>query len=300
MNAAVVGLRSVEFRVPDPEASATFYEEAWGVREVARSGRSRWFRAGGAEHHVLALHAGEHGLERINLAAENGQAVDALHERVKAAGAPIVDAPSQLDEPGGGYGFAFRDPDGREFRVSASLARHAESEVPRDRPVRLSHVVLNATQTDAATALMVGALGFRRRDQTGAMDFLGCNADHHSLAFTRFADTGLNHLAFEVASIDALMRGAGRMKTHGYRIEWGVGRHGPGANVFAYFIDPTGFVIEYTAEMQQVDDATYKVGVPEDWAYRGGNNPDAWQLADPPTERFQLASGGRAPMAAAH
>ena len=41
----------------------------------------------------------------------------------------------------------------------------------------------------------------------------------------------------------------------GFPIAWGVGRHGPGDNVFAYFIDPVGIVIEYTAEVLQVDDS---------------------------------------------
>ena len=39
------------------------------------------------------------------------------------------------------------------------------------------------------------------------------------------------------------------------QIEWGVGRHGPGNNVFAYFIGPVGIVVEYTAEVLQVDDS---------------------------------------------
>ena len=34
----------------------------------------------------------------------------------------------------------------------------------------------------------------------------------------------------------------------------GLGRHGPWANVFAYFVDPHGLAIEYTCEMEQVDE----------------------------------------------
>ena len=65
-------------------------------------------------------------------------------------------------------------------------------------------------------------------------------------------------MAYEVDNMDGLMRGAGRMKNHGFKVEWGVGRHGPGDNVFAYFVEPNGFVVEYTTEVQQVDEATYK------------------------------------------
>ncbi len=53
------------------------------------------------------------------------------------------------------------------------------------------------------------------------------------------------------------MRGAGRLKTNGFNIEWGVGRHGPGDNVFTYFVEPNGFVVEYTTEVEQIDESTY-------------------------------------------
>ena len=52
------------------------------------------------------------------------------------------------------------------------------------------------------------------------------------------------------------MRGAGRMRKAGYNVEWGLGRHGPGNNVFTYFVEPNGFVTEYTTEVDQVDEAT--------------------------------------------
>ena len=51
---------------------------------------------------------------------------------------------------------------------------------------------------------------------------------------------GLNHVAFLMPDLEAVMRGSGRMIDAGFPIAWGVGRHGPGDNVFAYFIDPVG------------------------------------------------------------
>ena len=57
------------------------------------------------------------------------------------------------------------------------------------------------------------------------------------------------------------MRGAGRMKQQGFNVEWGVGRHGPGDNIFSYFIEPNGFVTEYTAEVEQIDEANGRVTV---------------------------------------
>jgi len=77
------------------------------------------------------------------------------------------------------------------------------------------------------------------------------------------------------------------MRDHGRQVEWGLGRHGPGNNVFAYFVGPDDFVIEYTAEIQQVDDAT-PVKSPADWAYPPGHS-DLWGATAPPSERMKAA-----------
>lgn len=83
------------------------------------------------------------------------------------------------------------------------------------------------------------------------------------------------------------MRASGRMIDAGYPIAWGVGRHGPGDNVFAYFIDPVGFVIEYTAEVLQVDD-TYRVRGPDEWVWPPGRT-DQWGIAPPKADHVKAA-----------
>jgi catechol 2,3-dioxygenase len=125
------------------------------------------------------------------------------------------------------------------------------------------------------------------------MDFLGCNPDHHTVAITRAGNVSLNHTAFEVPDLDSLMRGSARIRRAGHALEWGIGRHGPGSNVFAYFCDPSELAIEYTTGIQQVDDRTYRPGGPADWHPPIAGNPDYWGFAAPPSERFERASRGR-------
>ncbi len=290
--ARVTGVRSIELRVPDVAATAAFYEAAWGLAEVAHTATARYFRASGAEHHIVVVHQGDRGLARINLATTDRAAVDALYERLRKNDTQTLGDPAALETPGGGYGFAFVDREGRTFGISADHIPHRDAAHAPDRPIKLSHIVLNSDYTDEMSDTLTGLLGFRVRDRTRMMTFLGCNTDHHTIAFARFGGATVNHVAFDVPSIDALMRGAGRMKAHDYPIQWGVGRHGPGSNVFAYFIDPNEFAIEYTAEMEQVDDAVYHVGTPEEWGRR--KSMDAWGLAEPPTARFQEVSGAAA------
>lgn len=292
--ATVTGLRSVEFGVADLERSIKFYEDVWALSLVQRDGEAVYFRASGPEHHVVVLRPrAVPGLVRANFAAPDRAAVDALFERVSKAGGKPVAQPRAIDEPGGGYGFAFNDAEGREFRVLADVEAHRDGSRAENRPYKLSHLVVNGVETDRSSGFFADALGFRLRDQTARMDFLGCNADHHSVAITRAGNVSLNHVAFEVADVDSLMRGSARVRRAGTAIEWGVGRHGPGNNVFAYFLDPSELAIEYTAEIEQVDDATYKVRKPEDWKPPIPGNPDYWGFAEVPSERFEHATSGR-------
>jgi catechol 2,3-dioxygenase len=210
--------------------------------------------------------------------------------RVEKAGGRPLDAPAALTTPGAGYGFAFRDPEGREVVVVAETRLHADGTHLNDRPYRLSHVVFNSTALDAAAKFFADALGFKVRDRTRKASFMGCNADHHCIAFTNRGNTAISHVAYELPSLDAELRGCGRLKKAGLKIEWGVGRHGTGENVFAYFVDPNNFAIEYTTEMQQVDDATYVPGTPD--TIGRPSHSDLWGFADPPTERFLHALEG--------
>jgi hypothetical protein len=50
----------------------------------------------------------------------------------------------------------------------------------------------------------------------------------------------------------------GRLKKLDVEVKWGPGRHTAGDNTFSYFTTPNGFAVEYTAELEQVDDAVWE------------------------------------------
>jgi catechol 2,3-dioxygenase-like lactoylglutathione lyase family enzyme len=220
------------------------------------------------------------------LQARHRAAIDQLHDQVARSGLPTDGAPRRLAGPGGGYGFGFRDPEGRNFALVCEVADHAGRPPERDRPTRLSHVNLNCRDNDASFAFLA-TLGFRLSDQTRQFRFLRCTADHHALVLGFNDNCLLNHIAFEMPDLDSVMRGIGRMRDHGYAVEWGPGRHGPGNNVFAYFCGPEEVPIEYTGEMQQVDDS-YRVGMPADWTWPPGRL-DHWGVTAGPSARVKQA-----------
>jgi catechol-2,3-dioxygenase len=287
------GIRSVDLAVRDLEATKAFYEAQWGLKEVARENGSIFMRATGKDHHVLAIHkAPRSALMSVNLGAKSRADVDALHAQAKALGTKVLEAPHELAKiAGGGYGFAVQSPEGQKITISAGVAEHGDHEQDASKPERLSHVVLNAAKYDEQIAFYRDVLGFRLSDTTDFMDFMRCCEDHHSVAVARAEGACLNHMAYELPNIEGLMKGAGRMKQSGFDIGWGVGRHGPGDNVFSYFIEPNGFVTEYTTGMEQVKNDEYEWHGPDYWA-TAFMRPCRWGMATTFAPGFREAMKG--------
>jgi catechol 2,3-dioxygenase-like lactoylglutathione lyase family enzyme len=291
--ARIDGLRSIELGVHDLRKSAEFYRKVWGLEDVAAQGDTIHLRGTGTDHHVLTLRERPRAaLIGVHFSAPDRAAVDALYANAKALGASLAGAPAMFEaSAGGGYGFRVSTPEGHPLCISADVKGHAETSDDRSRPTKLTHVVLNSAEVEKQTAFFVDVLGFKWSDSTFMMDFVRCCSDHHSVAFARGNGPSLNHMAYEMPNVDGLMRGAGRVRQGGYELMWGVGRHGPGNNVFSYFVEPDGFVTEYTTEVEQVDDSY--VSHDAKWWQETKFFPCRWNMAGLPSDFARKAMSGQ-------
>jgi catechol 2,3-dioxygenase len=288
----VASLRSVEIGLPDIAAAEKFYLETWGLSVAARKVSSVYLRGTGADHHLLSLHASTvPELKMVTLRATSAEALDQIAHNVALHGGVVLASRAPIDEPGGGEGVVVRDPQGRILRFVWGDEKHAAQPEHKDKPIRLAHAVLNSHDVATGLPFYENALGFKLSDRTRIMAFMRIptkpSGDHHSIALADADNDCLNHIAFVMPSLESVMRGGGRMKDAGYGIEWGPGRHGPGDNAFNYFVGPAGFVIEYTADVEQVDDSYIARG-PDDWKWPPGR-VDQWGISLPPSARLKEA-----------
>lgn len=261
----VSDIRFVNYAVTDQAAEAAFYKDVWGLEPVASSDGMAYFAAAGDdENYVVRLRqADAPRIDLIGFAANSRADVDALHDQVVNAGGKVIAPPAPRDRLGGGYGFTFFDPDGHAIEVSSDVAARQPRPIAKGEsiPKRISHIVMHAPKVAAAVAFYEKALGFKVSDWLGDfMCFLRCNSAHHRLAFLP-GPPCLNHIAYDMLSADEMMRGVGRLKKAGVNVQWGPGRHTAGNNTFSYFVTPGGNVVEYTAELEDVDDATWQSSV---------------------------------------
>lgn len=258
----VTEIRHVGYAMPDIEIEGAFYRDKWGLTEVAASDGLRYFAAAGSsESYCVRLRqASDKRLDVIELAAANRADVEALYAKVMAASCRIIFEPQELKSFGGGFGFRFFSPDGLPFGISCEVAQGKARTLDalESIPMRISHVVLHSPNHQAAVKFFVEVLGFRVSDWLGDfMCFLRCNSWHHRIAILP-GPPCLNHVAYDMASLDGMMRGVARLHGEGVDVQWGPGRHKAGNNTFSYFVTPNGFAVEYTAELEHVDEASWK------------------------------------------
>lgn len=260
-DARVNRLRYVAVAVPDFAAECEFLTHTWGLEQVAGDGNTTYFGSTASTQPFIyrVRQDKDRRLDLMALGAESASAVDELAARLAAAGVTLLGQPAKLDGPGGGYGFRFFDPDGRTVEISSDVAkRAARALAPRESiPAGLAHFVMHTPDVARSVAFYEKLLGFRVSDWLGdAFCFLRCNEWHHSIAFLP-GPPAINHIAFGMRDLNEVMRGVGRLLEKGLQIAWGPGRHTAGNNVFAYFPAPSGLIVEYTAEVEKIDEGTW-------------------------------------------
>lgn len=276
--------------MPGAAAAVEFLKEPWGLIPAGARGATTWLRATANHPYVVAVT--EAPAAALGSATFSGSAaeVEALFARTEASGLAHSDWIDEFDEPGRGAGFHATGPEGEPYRFVAERERTAALAAEPHRPLQVSHVVFNTLDREAGTRALVDAFGFRLSDRTRVMNFLRCDDTHHAVAYADAKNASLNHIAFEMPDLESVMRGIGRLMDAGHQPVWGPGRHGPGNNVFAYFVAPFGACVEYTAEVQRVDDS-YRTGGPDDWKWPP-NRTDHWGIAK--RDNARLAASGSA------
>ena len=216
--------------------------------------------------------------------------MDTLAEQLLAGGVQLISQPGKIDTPGGGYGFRFFDVDGRTIEVSAdvdvtaapqdrgegghpgqAVARRAELPGPQQRPASGTRRHLGFRLSDTLSSPHVGEV----------MHFMRISNQHHSMAIAKGPHTSLHHVSFEMRGIDEYMRGSGRVMRAGFKKIWGPGRHMAGDNTFTYFLDPHGNTVEYTTELELLDEDTWH---PHVYDFSQPEVADQWGTANPMNE----------------
>ena len=156
------------------------------------------------------------------------------------------------------------------FNFGHDLQRTNTTQRPRRVPARvqrLGHLVLQSTKYLEALNWYLDNLGMivsdflffpGQRERGPTMSFIRCDrgsmpTDHHTLALALGPANRYVHSAYQVCDLDALAAGGEYLRDRGYFRSWGIGRHIQGSQIFDYWRDPDGFMVEHFADGDMFD-----------------------------------------------
>ncbi len=272
------------FSAPDLDKMEGFLLD-FGLRVAERSDNALYARGTDSDPWIHATVRGEPGFV--------GVAFDAASEADLAAAAELDGASpiEKIDEPGGGQRVCFSDPDGFLVEVvhgrepAAPLPVHGAlplnrgserrrfGELQRVEPgpaqvKRLGHVVVRVSDFRQSEAWYKSRFGLLSSDEVyvGEPDhvvtaFMRCDrgdeyVDHHTFLCIGTGEPAFDHAAFEVEDVDALMCGHDHLKAGGYPHAMGVGRHILGSQVYDYWRDPWGHMVEHFTDGDLLNSST--------------------------------------------
>ena len=244
-------LNHLSIRSPDPQRLARFFEDIYGM---SRQPISEGWKCE-APGRVFLITAGRpNSVDYFAYAFQDDEALAAYRRRLQAKGINLDLNVSRLFDDSA---FSLTDPDGNAiaFGTRAPLAAADRGDVA----ARVQHVAFRTPNMESMMSFYRDVLGFvlsdRVEDTEGKLRacFLRTDHEHHALALFGSTETRLDHISCETTDIGSLTRWADSVSAKRVSLHWGVGRHGPGNDVFFMVKDPDDNLIEISAELERVD-----------------------------------------------
>jgi len=269
-----------EYSVPDLDKMEAFLTD-FGLFRAERTEDRLYMRGAGAKPYLHVSHKGDPGFVAFALIAGAAEDLDKL-----AGHGDAISGVEDLAGPGGGRCVSLRMPGGLTIRVVHGMEPADEVPVrdplainfarlknrtgvlqrPKIEPaqvLRVGHCVFKFTDEARNRAWLKDTLGMLESDALHLPDdetkrlgtFLRCDrgdawADHHTiLSLSDETQNTVHHLSFETQDPDAVFIGhQWLIDKDKWHHEWGVGRHLLGSQVFDYWRDPWGHMVEHYAD----------------------------------------------------
>jgi catechol 2,3-dioxygenase len=285
----------LEITSPDVKASAAFYTEKFGMRQVDFIDGISYLRCWDDHYkYSLVVSPGpQPSLKNMAWRTTSAAALDAAAKNVAATGTEIT-----WIEGGYGHGraFEFNGPDGHRMKIVWEVERFVatpeQKSIFPDRPEKrsshaaaprfLDHVTVCSKDVRKFAEFYQKTLGFRPMAFTDldeapitVFGVLTTNEKSHDLGIvldTALTPARVNHIAFWVDAREDLSRAADVIMENGTPMEYGPSIHGIGEQSYLYFREPSGLRIE-------LNSGGYRNYIP-DW------EPNTWSPAEGSNNMF--------------
>lgn len=260
----LIRLEYAQIGARDVSALSDWYCNILGLQEIDRHEGVAYLTCGGDGSVGLSLAPGNGGMQNVAASINSVEELDEFVERSERRGGSWQ---RQSDPyPGVSHLARISLPQRYDFDVVIRQNRRGYlngtdwSPGAVHAPTSFNHIGISTTDIVGLTEFLGEHLGLLTSDQVLKPDgslgssFMRISSNHHDVSIFSLGRDALHHVAFLVADVGELVVHADRLARLGYRPDTGIGRHGPGNNIFLYARDCEENRVELSTQLAIVTD----------------------------------------------
>ena len=248
-------VRYVRIGCSDLAKTVRFCTDILGLENVGDENGAVYLRGDDRDHNVC-LFAGDPRDHTVGFELRTEAELKAAFDELRRSGVDVT-AGSDVDARKRRVDafITFRDPTGNKIDLVNRPYHSGRRYFPsRDAGIlEFGHVGLNTTDPRRDEAFWCTVLNARVSDRIGEAPLLRIDAVHHKIALFPTDRAGIQHVNFQVASVDDIMRSWYFLQERQVPIAFGPGRHPISTAMFLYFYGPDDLIWEYSYGVRRIE-----------------------------------------------
>ena len=253
----IVDIRYCRLGTADLKSAVDFATSMIGLEEVARADVQVYLRGDDRDHNICYF-AGDPADHTFGLEVETFETLDAAATTLEAAGVAVRRGSDDEAAARRVMGFInFRDPTGNSVDLVVRPHHSGRRYFPsRDAGItEFSHIGIKTDNPARDEKFWSGLFNIRANDRIGDAALMSFDEVHHRIALFPTDHAGIQHINFQVESIDDIMRSHYFLTERQVQIRFGPGRHPTSGAMFLYYEGPDGMTYEYSSGVRNVDES---------------------------------------------
>ncbi len=252
----IVDIRYCRLGTTDLNSTVDFARNLIGLEEVDRANGQVYLRGDHRDHNICYFE-GDPSDHTFGLELETFDALEAASAALQAAGIEVRRGSDAEAADRRVMGFInFTDPTGNSVDLVVRPFHSGRRYFPsRDAGItEFSHIGIKTTNPARDENFWSSLFNIRANDRIGDAALMSFDEVHHRIALFPTDHAGIQHINFQVESIDDIMRSHYFLTERQVQIRFGPGRHPTSGAMFLYYEGPDGMTYEYSSGVRHVDE----------------------------------------------
>ncbi len=252
----IIDLRYCRLGTSDVDAAVKFATETIGLQLKDRVDDAAYLRGDDRDHNICYFH-GDPDDQTFGMEVRTLDELDAAESELQGLGLEVRRGTAEEAAERRVMNFInFKDMTGNSIDIVVR-PHHSGNRcyLSRDAGITsFSHIGLNSSDARRDEKFYSEIFNFKTNDWIGYSALMSFDEVHHRFAMFPSKKPGIQHINFQVAEVDDIMRSNYFLSDRQVKIMAGPGRHPLSGARFLYYYGPEDMIYEYSCGVRMVDE----------------------------------------------